>query len=159
MQATPKQLRRIIIGAIVIAVLIHLLGGITDTLHRQREERESRETVQFGTRKLHIERAETSRDREKGLSGRDFLDEEEGLLFVFDTADRYGFWMKDMNFAIDIIWLDEDGTVVHIEDRVVPETFPTVFWPVEPAKYVLEVSAGLRESSGVSAGYVIGFAK
>ena len=59
---------------------------------------------------LQVDLALTDEEKARGLSGRESLDEDEGMLFVFDVPGNYGFWMKDMNFAIDIIWLNEKIT-------------------------------------------------
>jgi len=89
-----------------------------------------------------IEVVDTETTRMRGLSGREWLAENEGMLFVFQEPDFYGFWMKDMRFPIDIIWLDEDFGVIDIIESVSPETFPTIFYPPKPVRFVLEISAG-----------------
>lgn len=86
--------------------------------------------------------AQSTEERQKGLSGRSDLGDNEGMLFIFEKPGLYRFWMKDMNFAIDIIWLDESLKVVSIKGGVEPSSYPEVFRPSEPAKYVLEVNAG-----------------
>lgn len=101
---------------------------------------------------LKIEIADTPDERQLGLSGRDGLPENHGLLFVFEKADTYGIWMKDMTFAIDVIWLSEDMRVVHIERSVAPESFPKVYRPDEPALFVLETPAGFAEHYSVAEG-------
>ena len=81
-------------------------------------------------------------DRMRGLSNREYLSYNEAMLFVFPDAGMHGIWMKDMRFPIDIIWLDEQQMVLTIESNVSPDSYPTVFNPVTPAKYVVEVNAG-----------------
>ncbi len=108
--------------------------------------------VVIGGTEIRVALADTPRERQQGLSGKESLPEGEGLLFVFDTPGKYGFWMKDMHFPIDIIWLDERGTIVHVEKNVAPETYPTVFMPQMQALYVLEISAGFADMRGVSEG-------
>src|SRR3989338_5744277 len=58
--------------------------------------------------------------REKGLSGHKPILDNEGMFFVFDKPDNYGFWMKDMQFPIDIIWLNKDLKIIYIEKSVSP---------------------------------------
>lgn len=58
----------------------------------------------------------------KGLSGRKSLGQDEAMLFVFQSPGIYKFWMKDMNFPLDIIWLDKDRKVIHIEHNLSPST-------------------------------------
>ncbi len=95
---------------------------------------------------LRVEVADTPTAREQGLSNHVPLGSGEGMLFVFDTDDRWGIWMKDMRFAIDILWLDAEGKVVWLESNVAPETYPTVFYPDTPARYVLELPANAAEA-------------
>ena len=89
-----------------------------------------------------VELAITPREWELGLSGRAMLSDKKGLLFFFDHSDRYGFWMPDMHFAIDIVWISRDWRIVDISPNIAPESYPTVFKPSTPAQYVLEVPAG-----------------
>ncbi len=110
------------------------------------------ETINLGGTRINIERATTQPEREKGLAGRESLQQNSGMLFVFESSDYHCFWMKDMNFAIDIIWLDENRQVVEIASSVSPSTYPETFCPSTPAKYALEVDSGLANQSGVQVG-------
>ena len=92
----------------------------------------------------------TPEERAQGLSGRSGLTDDEGMLFIFDYDARHGFWMKDMLFALDIIWLDADMNVVHAETDVSPDTYPRSFVPTVPARYVLEINAGTYKNGPVS---------
>lgn len=94
--------------------------------------------------------------RARGLSGRDGLGVNEGMLFLFDTPAYYPFWMKDMKFPIDIVWIS-GNTIVGIDERVppepgVPDRELTTYAPPEPVDKVLELAAGrvrlLRASVG-----------
>ena len=91
---------------------------------------------------LQVEIADTPDKRAAGLSHRAALAEGEGMLFVFEEEGRRDFWMKDMRFPIDIVWISKEREVVHITDSVAPDTYPTVFTSPIPARYVLEVPAG-----------------
>ncbi len=108
----------------------------------------------IGNSTVSLEIADTTETRIKGLSGRDRLDDSHGLLFVFEKPDFYGIWMKEMKFAIDIVWLDENLSVVDFKKSVAPETFPEVFYPVSPALYVLELNAGFLDENSVKIGDV-----
>lgn len=90
-----------------------------------------------------------------GLSGRDILEEGEGMLFVFEETDYNGIWMKDMNFPIDIIWLDEEYSVVKIEENVLPETYPKIFGDDVLSKYVVELNSGFVSRVGLNIGDVV----
>ncbi len=89
--------------------------------------------------------ANTIESREKGLGGMDKLSDNSIMLFTFDHSDNYGFWMKDMKFPIDIIWLDEDYKIIHIEEKVSPESYPKIFYPGEKSLYVIEMNAGFAK--------------
>lgn len=108
--------------------------------------------VQIGGRKIKVDVVDNVAERTLGLSGRKSLAADEGMLFVFENSGNFGFWMKDMNFPIDIIWIDEGKSVVHLEKNVSPDTYPTVFTPSKSAKYVLEVQAGFSDATGLKPG-------
>lgn len=101
---------------------------------------------------LKLEVATSSEARERGLSGRAELPADTGLLFIFPESALYGFWMKEMNFAIDIIWLKESGEILEITHEAKPESYPNAFYPPEPIKYVLEVNAGYATQNNLKIG-------
>ena len=114
-------------------------------------------------KEFDVEIADTILTRQQGLSGREKLGENEGMLFVFSRAGVYGFWMKDMLIPIDIIWIaptrdtsssggGETLRIVDLEQYIQPDTFPHVFYPKRNALYVLEVSAGFTEIHGIEVG-------
>tara|TARA_B100000745_G_scaffold299556_1_gene250653 strand:+ start:517 stop:1032 length:516 start_codon:yes stop_codon:yes gene_type:complete len=84
--------------------------------------------------------------RAQGLSGMLALPQGQGKLFVFEESAPYRFWMKDMNFAIDMLWFDAEGKLVYIEHTATPASYPTLFEPPRPALYVLEINAGLADT-------------
>jgi uncharacterized protein len=88
----------------------------------------------------------------RGLSGRKEMEDNSGLLMVFQNDDYHGIWMKNMFFPIDILWLNQNLEVVYIKESVLPETFPEVFRPKEKSRYVLEVSSGMVERFNISTG-------
>ena len=108
---------------------------------------------------IHVMLADTPQEQQKGLGGRDAIDAGEGMLFVFDTDEKWRIWMKDMRFGIDIIWLDAQGRIVDIRDHVYPESYekaiPDIFEPKEKARYVLEVIAGYTQATGIHIGDII----
>ena len=109
-------------------------------------------SVSVGDKPLETLLADTEETRQRGLSGRKSLGEDEVMLFVFDTPALYGIWMKDMNFSIDIFWLDQSGKIISLLERVEPATFPKIFTPSVPAKYVLEASAGFAQKNNLKIG-------
>lgn len=117
---------------------------------------EELKTILIGDMPLRVAIADTADERMLGLSGTTGLPESTGLLFIFESDSRPGFWMKDMLFPIDIIWISAKGEVVGIEHDVSPATYPATFRPTEPIRYVLEVPAGfsvahyIQKSSKIS---------
>jgi hypothetical protein len=97
--------------------------------------------------------ADTDDERAQGLSGTNEIPAEVAKVFIFETAAKWSFWMKDMNYPIDIFWLDENGVVVHIEESVSPETYPEKsFMPPVPALYVIETKAGFAQGNNIMVG-------
>lgn len=113
--------------------------------------------VKIAGKILKVDLALTQQEQEQGLSGRNKLNEDEGMFFVFNHIAQYPFWMKDMNFAIDIIWLGEDLRVVYIKKNATPESYPETFFPDQNAKYVLEVLAQFSEKNNLKVGDKVEF--
>jgi len=108
--------------------------------------------VNIGDVRVHVDLAQTPAEHEQGLSGRKSLSESEGLLFVFDKPGQHSFWMKDMNFPIDIIWLSRELKIVYIKHDASPLFYPQTYAPDKDAFYVLEVVAGFSEKNNLKIG-------
>ncbi|MFL6430112.1 MAG: DUF192 domain-containing protein, partial [Nitrososphaeraceae archaeon] len=97
----------------------------------------------------------TTDQQTKGLSGRENLSENQGMLFVSKTPGRYGFWMKSMKFPLDIFWLDTNRSVVHIKENLQPcltiLNCPT-YLPETDSLYVLETGAGFAQRHNITKG-------
>lgn len=101
-------------------------------------------------------------DRKKGLSGKESLPLTGGVFFAFENSGSYPFWMKDMKFAIDIIWIDENKRVVYIVHNAPPEPGRdedelTLYRPDSASLYVLEINAGLSARYGITVGNTVNF--
>lgn len=112
----------------------------------------SQTTVWLGDGVFQTSLATTSRSREKGLSGTDHLAPDQAMLFVFDTSDQWGIWMKDMNYPIDVVWLNDQKQVVYSVSNMNPDSYPEVFTPKQPARYVVEFAAGTLASKAIHTG-------
>jgi uncharacterized protein len=99
--------------------------------------------------------ADTEGERQRGLSGRSGLGEGTGLLMKFDTDTSPGIWMKDMNFPIDVLWIDKDWRVVQVTPSIGPESFPAAFYPDQLVRYVLELPAGYADIHNIEAGTTV----
>jgi hypothetical protein len=105
---------------------------------------------------LVVETAETPKQWEHGLSDRTSLEDMEGMLFIFPQYHIPVFWMKDMHFAVDMIWLS-DGQVVDITPNAPIETsdkLPT-YSPKSPVNMVLETRALWAEENGIALGDIL----
>ncbi len=91
-------------------------------------------------------------EQERGLSGQERLALGTGMLFPFPDDAPHFMWMKGMEFPLDMLWISSDGTIVHVEEYISPDTFPASFSSPTPSRLVLEINAGIISSSGVSIG-------
>ena len=136
-----------IFGAIIAFQLMHF-GDLTSSVAVLGPAY----TVTLDGATVHVMLARTPAEQERGLGGRDSLAVDQGMLFVFPKDGEYAFWMKDMKFSIDILWLAQDGTVVYIVPNLSPSTYPQTFGPSKPARFVLEVPAGFVAAHWVQVG-------
>ena len=113
---------------------------------------EQADTIYIENLAIKVMVADEPDERKQGLSGVESLRELQGMLFVFDDSDTHGIWMKDMLIPLDIIWINDQFEIVYIERNATPESYPKVFSPREPARFVLEVNAFFSESFGVAVG-------
>ena len=104
--------------------------------------------------------ASTDEQRIRGLSGIEKMNENEGMLFLFDKPSKQGFWMNKMNFPIDIIWLDSNNKVVHIEKQLEPcKLFLAcpVYNPEVDSLYVIELRSGFADDHSIKNDMIINF--
>lgn len=99
--------------------------------------------------------ARTAEEEVRGLSGTKSLPTDHAMLFVFEDNTKPGIWMKDMNYPIDIIWLSSNRQVVHMVNNAQPSSFPKTFQPSTLARYVIELSSGTIEKTGITKGDVV----
>ena len=147
---------------IVFCVFVYFLlnNGVSNNISEGISTKKQVEVVNYikiGDKIVKIERATTREEQEKGLSMRESIADGEGMLFIFPNPDKYSFWMKDMNFPIDIVWIDEILRVVYIEKNAQPSSYPNTFMPTEKAMYVLEVISGFSEKNNLKVGNKVEF--
>lgn len=104
---------------------------------------------------LVAEVAHVREEQTRGLSGRTELPDGHGMIFVSEKENHGGLWMKDMRFAIDMLWFDSDLALVSVAENVTPDTYPTLFRPERPARYALEVPAGFVAKNRIRVGELI----
>jgi len=113
----------------------------------------SLKTVKIENLEIDVEVAKSADERAKGLSGRDRLDENSGMVFVFSKDSKPIFWMKDTKIALDIIWINYNK-IVGIEKNVQPEIGKTdselkKYTAPSIVDYVLEVNAGFADKNNI----------
>lgn len=112
--------------------------------------------IHLADRSVSYELAGDPVKQQKGLSGRSGIEENQGMLFPFQTPDFPTFWMKDMNFPIDIVWIKGDE-IIDISADVqhqpgVPDSELKLYSPKTPADKVLELKAGWASRNGLKIG-------
>lgn len=141
----------------VIALLLIVLLATIFIWHNQKthidctdEYRQDTFILSPSGQEISVEIVESPAAQAKGLSGRSCIDENWGMLFSFEDEAFREFWMKDMNFSLDIIWLDGEKFVVDVTKNISPETYPEAFTSNAPSQYVLEMGAGQAEKLGLT---------
>lgn len=142
--------RETVILLLTAAVFTVAVFGFQYTAGRNRQ-------MTVGGHTYTLETVTTDAEQDKGLSGRRSLAKDKGMLFVFKAEDKHCFWMKDMRFPLDIIWLDSEHRVVHVEQNVSPDTYPNAICPSENSVYVIELNAGQTAEAGIIKGQVVTF--
>ena len=108
--------------------------------------------ILIGSTTVQASIADSLPERIKGLSDTPYLPDGIVKLFAFGAEGEHSIWMKDMNYAIDIIWVAKTGQIVHIKQNVAPETYPESFASPKRAWYVIETPAGFVKKSGIMVG-------
>jgi len=136
----------------IAVVLVLLLIG-SAALYALWPQLQPHANVHIGDGVFTTRVAKTDAERSKGLSGTGELRSDQAMLLVFDHDDKGSIWMKDMNYAIDIVWLDKDKKVVYIVKNAPPESYPyEKFVPKQDARYVLELPAGTVNKKAINIG-------
>ena len=120
----------------------------------------SKDQVCFKEKCINIEIVKERAERTRGLQFRESMSKDSGMLFIFPESRRHSFWMKDTLISLDIIWLDQGQSIVHIAYNVPPcppNTLCPSYIPPSSALYVLEVNAGIAEEFGYDEGIRLDF--
>lgn len=108
-------------------------------------------------KEIWVEVAQTQEERARGLMGRKHLGRDEGMLFIFETEDYHGFWMKDTLIPLSIAFIKKEGMISKITDMkpLTLEFHP----PPQPILYTLEMNKGWFSTNGIKAGDIVRFSK
>lgn len=162
-------------GLIIVAVVVYYYAGIM-VLPGQQESQLQQTLIQEEIRSgndsyqrinitvngqsLIADVSATAEQRTRGLTVKDALAENEAMLFVFDKQAKHKFWMKDMKFPIDIIWIGSDKSVIDIENSLKPCNSGFLCSTYEPdgdSLYVLETISGFAQRYGIVKGTIVEF--
>ena len=118
--------------------------------------------VTVGERAIGVEVAATPATRQHGLSDRASLPSDAGMLFDLGQTQVATFWMKDMHFPLDMVWIDENHTVAGVAENVQPQPGAadsqlTLYHSTSPVRYVLELNAGAAARLGFTTGAQVSF--
>src|SRR3989338_10847621 len=166
-----------IIGGLFLAVAVLVIFGRQFTSSqfisptgqgeatRQAQKKDTTSVI-LGDLKIEATVVDNADERKKGLSENEDLAISSGMLFVFEKSDTYAIWMKNMKFPIDIIWIDGLPTgqkkIVDIAQNATAEPGKNdeelkIYRPKTPARYVLEINAGLSKLHNLQVGDAVSF--
>ncbi len=141
----------------IAAVIIGVIGMLTLPSDSKLESVEfPRGTILVDDVAIEVQIADSEPRRVRGLMFQDQLPYDQGMIFLFTEPGLYSLWMLNMQFPLDMMWFDQDGNIVHIEENVPPcktaleiTTCQSVV-PDSKASYVLEVTAGFIEQNNIT---------
>ncbi len=144
-----KENLRLLVGAAVVLFIGLLI--ITFVMSKQATQ------VTINNKTFNVKIADTEKERQIGLSNTEKLSENQGMLFVFDKPDFYSFWMKNMDYPIDIIYISGDKVTTVIENAKPgsSEANLEIYQPDSASDKVLEVNAGLAKKYNIKKGTVV----
>jgi uncharacterized membrane protein (UPF0127 family) len=146
-----KKIRRwVTIGLVVWTAII---GGVFLWWKMNDEQ----QVVRLHGHTYHIAVMRTEEELEHGLSGTPSLPADHAMLFVFPYDTKWAMWMKDMKYSLDIVWLDANRTVIHMEKNLSPDTYPDEYRSETASRYVIELPSGTIEKTGIQLGDPAGF--
>jgi len=151
------------LGLFFIFTLIVITAGLFLNFTKTNDQKTNevltthdKKAVKIGDKQIKVEVADTPEKMKLGLGGRDKLAENEGMLFVYENKSPAVFWMKGMNFDLDIIWI-ADGKVIQIDNQVpaepgADENSLKRYVSQQPVDYVIEVNAGFTQKNNIKVG-------
>jgi uncharacterized protein len=147
-------------GKIFSDVSNEVTNILAGPIHTSAQNQYIRTTVTVKNTTLFVDLALSPDQQSRGLSGREKMSENQGMLFVMQSPGRYGFWMKEMKFPLDIFWLDTKGTTVYFKQNLQPcltiLICPT-YTPDTDSLYVLETVAGFAQRHAIAKGTQFNF--
>lgn len=148
---------RVLIPIAIAAVIVGSAGVLSIPSDSKLESVEfPRGTIMIDDLVLEVQVADTEPRRVRGLMFQEQLPYDQGMIFVFSEPGIYSLWMLNMQFSLDMIWFDEHGSVVHIEQNIPPCKTATEIMacqsiiPNGDALYILEVTSGFVKEFNIT---------
>ena len=145
----------IVFLSIFVLLLVIIVMGIILLNKKNFVAKEKFFIIKINNTNILVKAVISQKEKEKGLSGRDDLGENQGMLFVYDKPGFYEFWMKNMKYPIDIIWIDSAGQIIDMAQNIpVPDDNSELITYIssQPAQYILEVNAGFIKGNNIKIG-------
>jgi len=148
---------QVLVPIFIAAVIVGIVGLMTIPSESKIKSVEfPRGTIMIDDIPLEVQIADTEPRRVRGLMFQDQLPLDQGMIFVFNHPGLYSLWMLNMQFSLDMIWFDQDGKVVYIEQDVPPCKTPLeisscqTITPEGMAVYILEVTSGFVDKNNIT---------
>lgn len=164
-----SETKKVLIPLAAVAAFVILVGTLSKSFrtgqnpilklpnNSPKETVVDKDYLLIGKTRIYLDIADTQEERAQGLSGLTELNEDQGMLFVFEERAKRTFWMKGMLIPIDIVWIS-NGKVIEITENVPPPDPETPDFELprysssQEVDYVLEVNAGFSERNGIEVG-------
>jgi len=149
-----------VIKIVKILLVVGLLGVIGWVAVKQLRYK-GMKRLRVGKEEVWVEVRDTDEERQLGLSGREGLKEDEGMLFVFEKAGRHGFWMKEMRFDLDFVFIKDNQVVELMVEVKAPrlDEAPRSIRPTQEVEMVLEVNSGWVDDNSIKLDDVVSLTK
>jgi len=142
----------------MLVALVVIFGAIF-LIYRQMQQKNPEQKIKINEHEITVELVQTQKARENGLSKRNSLNENHGMLFIFEPSSYPQMWMREMNFPIDIIWINKNYEIVYIKKQALPcprnQNLCTLYTPGKPAQYVLEITSGDCDKYNIKVGDIV----
>lgn len=135
------------LSQLVVGLLLVIAGSWLIIFSLSRSDT-NQPTITIDHQTINVDVADEPQEITVGLGGRDSLEQDRGMLFIMPQPIVASFWMKDMKFPIDFVWIDEGKHILAITPSIGVDSYPITFSPPSAVKYVLEVNAGLSAHLG-----------
>jgi uncharacterized protein len=145
----------LLVTALLISPLALAVMPVKPSSEAKKVQKLKTETITVGGQKVTAEIADTDDTREKGLMYRKSMGENEGMLFVFDSDEMLGFWMKNTLIPLAIGYFDKDRKLIEVHEMVpaaMGDMYPKSYPSSKPARYALEMNKGWYSRHNVRPG-------